>query len=335
MVISKEAKVGFIGVAVLLAFLVIFNHLKKHNAFSTNLIITARFDDIEFLKKGDLVLIKGREYGRVSAIYMVDGERRVDMDIETIARIPPNATAYITELSLLGGRTINITYTGACTDDCLQSGAIIPGTVNCLKDQAAAFAGPMLKKFGTFADTLMGPNGMENMLAAAYTAASGLSKSTKNFENKMRGMSQTLPGSIKGFRDMTDNFLAGNGSTAETVTGDEKTQLALDSLLKNISSLTQKDIEEMTKILYTLGEQSKKLPEKIEQGKKALAKADAGLEKLSTKVAAFQPGAKGTIPKLLYDGDFKDSLSYKIQNVSQKLQDIRRHPEENLSLKKK
>jgi len=336
--ISKEIKVGVLGAVILFSVLYVFNYLKQHNAFSTNLIITAHFDDLEFLKKGDLVLIKGREYGSVAAIYMEGEQRMVDLDIESGTNIPATAKAVITELSLLGGRIVSIVYEGKCSDDCLESGAVIPGEVSTMKEQAVAFAEPLLEKFGTIADTLMGPDGMENMLAQAHSSLAGLAKSTKSFENKMRGMSRTLPGTIKGFREMTEGYLNTNKEDlidAATKVDDEKMQLAIDSLMKNVASLTQEDIDAMTKILYTLAEQSKTLPEKIEKGKTILVSADKALDNLNAKVAGFEEGAEGTIPKMLYDADYKDSLVNKIQNASQKIRDIREHPEENLTLKKK
>ncbi|BDS13239.1 MlaD family protein [Aureispira anguillae] len=334
--ISKEAKVGFIGLVVLFSTLFLFNYLNRKNVFSTNLIIIAEFDDIEFLKKGNLVLIKGREYGRVAAIYKKEGRLLVDMDIDPSTQIPPNAKAVISEASLLGGRTVSIVYEGACTNNCLQSGAIIPGEISNMATQVAAVAEPILKSFGKIADTLMGPNGMEAMLAKAYASAAGLAKTTKGFEGKMRGMNRTLPSTIKNFKELTASLL--KDGTMETMANSSESNemaLALDSLVNNLSSLSQDDIDAMTKILYTLNEQAKTFPEKVNQGKAMLKKADKGLDKLSQKIAPYQEGASGTIPKLLYDADYKDSLNHKIQNVAQKIRDIREHPEENVTLRKK
>jgi hypothetical protein len=336
--ISKEIKVGVLGAVILFSVLYLFNYLKRHNAFSTNLIVTAHFDDVEFLKKGDLVYIKGREYGSVAAIYMKEGQRMVDLDIESDANIPTTAKAVITELSLLGGRMISIIYEGKCSGNCLESGAVIPGEVSTMKEQVAAFGKPLLKQFGTIADTLMGPGGMENMLAQAHSSLAGLAKTTKGLEKKMRGISKTLPGTIKGFREMTAGYLSTNNDeliNAATQVDDEKMQLAIDSLIKNVASLTQEDIDAMTKMLYTLAEQGKTLPEKIQKGKAILVKADKGVDNLNAKIAVFEEGAQGIIPKMLYDADYKDSLVNKIQYASQKITNIRLHPEENLTLNNK
>lgn len=337
--ISKESKVGVIGAMILLSILFTFNYLNRKNVFSRNLIITATFDDIEFLKKGNPVLIKGRDYGRVTAIYKQDGKLLVDMNIEPYTKIPSDAKAVISEMSILGGRTISIVYTGACSGNCLVSGSKIPGEVVNMATQVATTVGPILKSFGTLADTLMSSNGMENMIRKAHASVASLATTTKVLERKMKGMNRTLPGTIKGFRDLTTGLLGSDvQKLKEAMSGDSEMRemaLALDSLVNNLSSLKQEDIETMTKIFYTLKDQAETLPEKIQKGNLMIVNADKALDNLNAKIAPFQAGTSGTIPKLLYNADYKDSLSNTIQNASQKIRDIREHPEENLSLKKK
>lgn len=334
MKISKEVRVGFIGVIILLTSLFAFNYLNRSNVFSRNLIIKAKFNDIEFLKKGNPVYIKGKEYGEVVTIYKEGEVLWVDLDIDPDTKIPPNAKAVITELSLLGGRMITINYTGICEGDCLKDGDIILGEVVNMKTQVAAMAEPILKSFGKMADTLMGPNGMDRMLEKAYASAASLAKTTKGFENKMRGMNKTLPGTIKSFKDLTAGLLAGDVNASDMASTREMA-LALDSLLDNLSSLSQEDIDAMTKILYTLGDQVKAMPKTVQKAEAMLAKADKTLDSLNLKIAPYQKGASGTIPKLLYNEAYKDSLGATIQNASEKLRDIREYPQNNLSLNKK
>lgn len=335
MEISKEARVGFIGLVILFTTLFTFNYLNRQNVFSRNLILKAKFKDLEFLKMGNPVYIKGREYGRVVAIYKVGDVLWADLDIEPSAKIPQDARANITELSLLGGRMVTIDYTGACDgDDCLKNGDIIIGGVNNMKMQVAAVAKPILESFGKVADTLMGPNGMDKMLTKAYNSVASLRKTTNGLEGKMRGMNRTLPSTIKSFKELTAGLLEGEVD-ATAVTPTREMAMALDSLLDNLSSLTEEDIEAMTKILYTLKEQAEALPKNIQKAEAIIAKADDTLDSLNLKIAPYKEGASGMVPKLLYDADYKDSLNNSVENVSQKLRDIREHPQNNLSLRKK
>lgn len=332
MSIKNEVKVGFIGLVVLFGSIFLFNYLKQRNLFSRNLIITARFLDLEFIKKGDPVLIKGRKYGRVSDVYQKNGELLVDMDIDPNAKVPPTAKAVIAELSMLGGRTVSITYSGTCSSNCLKTGAVIPGEIGNLKTQVANFAVPILEKIGGFADTLIAPEGLKRILGQAQASMHNLANSTQNFENKMQGMVKTLPTSVKNFKDLT-TMLVETDKNQDDATA--KQILALAGQVKKLSSMSQSDIEKMTKVLYTAKDQLKGLPNQVEKGKKAIDKANKTIDSLNLKLAGFNEGASGTVPKLLYDGAYKDTLQAKIKTANQKIQNIREHPEENLTLKKK
>jgi hypothetical protein len=110
---------------------------------------------------------------------------------------------------------------------------------------------------------------------------------------------------------------------------------AFDTIVQNISSLTQEDIEAMTKMLYAAAEQLDKLPGYLVSSNKMLAKADTLLTGFKAKTAAFQVGSKGMPAKLLYQKEFKDSLNSSILKVSESLLGIRNQPQNYLSLKKK
>lgn len=332
MAIKKEVIIGVVGLAILGATIFAFHYLKQTNLFSRNLIITARFLDLEFIKKGDIVLMKGMECGRVSDIYQKDGQLFLDMDIDPNTKVPPTAKAVISELSLLGGRTVSIVYSGSCSNNCLKTGAIIPGEINNMKTQVAAFALPILEKIGGFADTLMTPNGMKKILDKAGASMKSLSISTQNFENKMQGMNKTLPGTVKNFKDLTAMLISAEANQEDATA---KQLLALSGQVKKLSTMSQADIEKMTKILYTANSQTKNLPAQIAKGQKALDKADKMLDSLNLKLAGLEKGKPGMIPKLLYDKPFKDTLLMKIDTVSAKIKDIRENPQNNITLRKK
>lgn len=333
MKISKEVKIGLIGFVVLFATLFTVNYLNRSNVFSRNLIIKAKFTDLEFLKKGDPVYLRGKQYGKVVVIYKQGDELWVDMDIAPATKIPRNAKAVITEFSLLGGRMVTINSTGVCEGDCLKNGDIIPGEVVNMKSNVTAMAEPILKSFGKIADTLMGPNGVNGMIEQAYASAASLAKTTKGFESKMRGMNRTLPGTIKNFKELTASLLDGEVKASD-VASTREMAMAMDSLVGNLSSLTQEDIEAMTKILYTLREQAKGMPATIKKAEGILANADKALDNINEKIAPYQKGASGMVPKMLYDEAYRDSLNASVQNASEKLRDIRKNPEKHLSLGK-
>ncbi len=332
--ISKEAKIGIIGFIVLGAVLFTFNFLNRKNVFSTNLIITAEFKKLDYIKKGELVLIKGREAGRVVAIYK-DGDRLlVDLDIEPTTRVPKTAKAVISELSMLGGRTISLVFDAPCTNNCLESGAVVPGSVYTLKEQVEAGAGPILKSFGKLADSLTGPNGMDQMLENAYASLHSLQKTTSKTNSQFRGLQRSLPGNVRNFRELTAALLGAtpNGTElAESMASNREMALALDSLVHNLSNLDQAAMDSMTQILYTAYEAAGKVPEQLEGVKANIAKADTVLDGLELSLAPYQRGQKGMVPKLLYSQAFRDSTQQSIKDLSEQIKGIRETPEQYLS----
>lgn len=333
---TKEARIGVIGFVVLATVLFTFNYLNRKNVFSRNLIITAEFKNLDYIKKGELVLIKGREAGRIVSIYQ-DGERLlVDLDIEPDTKIPPTAQAVIAELSMLGGRTISIVYEGVCEKDCLKSGAVIQGSVYTMKEQVAESAAPILKSIGNLADTLAGPNGMQQVLDNAYASLNSLQKTTNDAKGQLRGLNRSLPADIRGFRDLTAALLGAtpdnSAVVAENMASNRDMALALDTLLTNLSSLSQADIDSMTQLLYTAYDAAQKVPEQLKGAKTMTTKANAVLDSLEESLKAYQEGAEGTIPSLLYSQAMRDSTQQSIRDLSKEIKAIRENPENYLSL---
>ncbi len=338
MEITKEAKIGILGFVVFVTILFVFNYLNRQNVFSRNLIITASFEDINFIKKGEKVLIKGREYGTVVAIYKEGDALLVDLDIEPGTQIPKTATAVISELSLMGGHTVSIVYEKACQSDCLATGDVIPGTVYTMKEQVAEGAEPILRKISDLADTIAGPNGMDKVLNGAYNSLNRLKKSTDKTNRQLRGMKSSLPTSVKNFKELTTTLLQAtpnrSATIANNVASNQEMAVALNTMLNNISSLTQADIDSMTQVLYSAYEMAEKVPEQLGKVKTGVKSADKTLDKIAVGLQPYQRGSKGTVAKLLYDEAFKDSTQQSARDVAKQAKDIREHPEKYLSLKK-
>ena len=301
------------------------------------MLITAKFNNIEFLKKGNLVLLKGRPIGYVVAVYKTQESLMVDMDIEGDTKIASDATAVIAELSLMGGRTISINFEKECEQDCLQSGAVIPGTVYTMKEQVEAAAGPMLEKVGRVIDTLTSPSGIDAMLQQAQESVKGLATTTDGFNKKMRKMAASLPGSVRSFRSMTDAMLSSKAlqDNLKAAIDNQNALASFDTLVSNLAALSPEDIESMTQLLYTAAEQLDKLPDYIIRSNKLLAKADTVLDDFNATFLKYQAGQKGQIAKMLHQKSYKDSLNSSIQKISETLLGVRNHPEDYLSLKKK
>lgn len=274
--------------------------------------------------------MKGLQVGKVVEIYMEEDGYKVDMDLDPYARLPKSATAQITEYSIMGGQVINIHHQGACTNDCLVTGDQIEGTVSNLKGRVAAQAKPILDKVGSFADSLMGPNGMDQALANAYASLNSLKKNTQGLKSSIK--SAGVPSNARYYRNLTDALLGKTANVSAELVDTRGLALQLDSLVDHLAGLTQSDIEEMVQLIYAAREAGEKVPEQIKGIEGTISTANTTLDSLQNSLYAYLPGREGTIPTLLYDGTLRDSTQWKIQNWSELLKDIRMYPEKYLKL---
>lgn len=338
MKISKEAKIGFIGFIVFVTILYILNYLNRQNVFSRNLIITAQFENLDYIKKGEKVLIKGREYGRVVAIYKDEERLLVDLDIEPNTKIPKTASAVISEFSLMGGRVVSIVYDTTCESNCLVSGDVIPGTVYTLKEQVAAGAAPILKSIGKLADTIAGPNGIDKVLHSAYASLHSLKQTTDKAKGQLHGLKRTLPANIRNFKELTAVLLGAtpNNSSAvtESMMSNRAMAMALDTLLHNLSSLDQTAIDSMTQLLYTAYEAAQKIPKQLSNINTIVTKTNDNLDSLAWSLVPYQKGKEGKVPQLLYNKTLRDTIQKGIKDFSNKTERIRENPEKYLSIRK-
>ena len=325
---NNEVKVGIIGFVVLTTLLVTFNYLNRKNVFSRSLIISAQFDDLNFIRKGEIVFIKGREAGRVVAIYEKDEHYQVDMDLEPGTLLPPTTQAVITELSVLGGNMIDLQYEGNCAGGCLQSGAVIQGRVSNLKGRVAEQAQPILEQVGKFADSLTGPNGMDGALASAYASLNQLRNNTTGLQKSVRAAD--VPGQASYYRRLSEALLSDRDDLPEDLAGMRDLALQVEAVVGNLAGMTQADIDSLVQIIYTARTALQKVPQQLEGINKNIVGVDQLLDSLELSLQAYQPGATGTVPKLLYDGDFRDSTQVQILRLSDLLEAIRLKPEQYL-----
>ena len=289
------------------------------------MILVGEFKDIEFIGKTNVVLARGREIGRVTDIYKEGSSIFVEMDIESGSKIPSDAKAMITELSYLGGRTVSLIYEESCDGNCLEDGAIIPGYVSTLKEVVAAVAQPILDSISIKIDTLLGPSGINNMLQQATNSIEQLNKTVKGLNKQLSIGFKGLPEQIKSMDQSMEGML--------TIADNNNTQLVSD--LKTYQQLLAAFAENPG--LETLSGMNKKVidfNQKIDQFKPKLSLVDSTIDQLQLQLTSIE-WADSNMATLLMDADFRDSTQLMLDELSTNINEIRLHPENNLSLVKK
>lgn len=327
---SKEVKIGIIGLVVFFATIFSINYTKKQNLFSTNMVITAQFDAIDFVKVGIPVYVRGRIVGKVVGVFKEGEKLYLNLDLEPIDILPKNTKASIYSESILGGTAIALLYEETCMSNCLESGDRIEGSLDGLQQTVERTAKPILDKLGAAADKLNNDTaGLDNMLAEAYASVHALEKRTAGWKGAAYKANKTIPVTIRNLKDMTGDLTSNVGANAAQ-------QAAIDSLLQTMSNLTQEDIDEMVKVLYTAAEELPKLEPLVNKSTGAIPKFNNQIDSVNLLLESYLPGGSNTkITQLLYDEALKDTTQVKIQGMSTTVGDIRKNPQKYLSLKKK
>lgn len=327
---SKEVKIGIIGLVVFFTLIYSVNYTKKQNLFSTNMVITAQFDAIDFVKVGAPVYVRGRIVGEVVDVFKEGEKLYLNLDIEPINILPKNTKASIYSESILGGTAITLLYEEACESNCLETGDRIEGSLDGMQQTVERAAKPILDKLGTAADRLNNDStGIDKMLEEAYASIHALEKRTAGWKGSAYKASKSIPVTVRNLRDMTGGLVSNVGANAEQ-------QAAIDSLLQTMSNLTQEDIDEMVKVLYTAAEELPKLEPLVNKSTTAIPKINNQIDSVNLLLESYLPGGDNTkITQLLYDEALKDTTQVKIQGMSTTIGDIRKYPQKYLSLKKK
>ncbi len=111
MTISKEAKVGVVGILALACFIFGFNYLKGINFFSSQNKFYAVYDDIDGLVEANPLIVNGYKVGLVSEIrFIPDGSHRivVSMLLDNKIKVPSNSTAKVVSSDILGSKAIDL-----------------------------------------------------------------------------------------------------------------------------------------------------------------------------------------------------------------------------------
>ena len=129
---TNETKVGFLAVITIVLSIIGYNFLKGINLINAPNELYADYNNVASLTVSAPVIINGLQVGVVKDIYFLEDLQtiRVTMNIEKDYKIPKDAEAVITSLSIMGGAAIKLKYNSICGGlDCAQTGDAIKGRV--------------------------------------------------------------------------------------------------------------------------------------------------------------------------------------------------------------
>lgn len=267
--------------------------------------ITATFNTIQDLKKGDLVKLAGVEIGRVQDITLENGRAKVSLKIKPQYEIKTDAKAVIKFAGLMGQNFVSIEG---------GSAAAPPVKMGSIQTAEQPDLAVLMAKLEGVA------GGIENLTKSFSTDnLSTLLGPLTDFVNKNTG---PLTATIGNLRTVSDNMAAGKGSVGRLLMDDAFYTAAYTSVtnLQNASA----DLKGLTQQAEQFLTQTRSLLDDIQQGRGTLGK-------LSRDETLYKEGAtamtnlreilekmnkgQGTVGGLINDDAFLKNAKLSLQKL--------------------
>jgi len=244
---TNETKVGLLAVITIVASIIGYNFLKGINLINTPNLLYAKYENVASLTVSAPIMINGLQVGVVKDIYFMEDMQtiEVEMNIEQDYRIPKDAQAVITSLSIMGGTAIKIKYNSICNGtNCAQSGdrleGRVAGTLEGLlgnpEDIDPYFNG--LKKnvrpvVDSLKASLTDPNSEDDISQSIRDIAivlENLKATTANMNKLMATNAQPINGVLKNTETFTGNLNGSSQNIKGIIQNADKLTLLLDKI---------------------------------------------------------------------------------------------------------
>ncbi|MEP7269116.1 MAG: MlaD family protein [Saprospiraceae bacterium] len=320
---TKELRIALLAVVSMTILLLGYKFIIGKSLLSKKQIFYVKYKDIDQLQVSNPVLINGFEVGGVNKIFLdpLDNVTPVvELEVKNDIKIPKNAKAILASLGLMGGKGIQLQFTGNCTD-CAQSGDYLEGGSKSLLDnfigegQIDEYTAKI--KIGALSlwDTLAGPDGKKEIREGVRNfekTLTNLAQSTTALNNLLIRNSKKLDNVISNFESISATFQSSNKE--------------ISHIIKNFDTLSTqvKDVN----ITKTVGEFNTTLQESkkaILELKSTLTTAEKSLASVNSLIKKAESG-DGSAAKILNDPALYNNLSETSRQITLFLQDLRLNP---------
>ena len=243
MKISREFKIGFFAIAVLVVSFFLINYLRGEDIFNKEIEVSARFGKVEGLVPSAPVFIKGYKAGKVSEVTYDSrsGDFEVVCSVLKDFAIPEDSRMTIYSVDIMGGKGVRIDL-GTSSSYVEDGGDLIPAFEAGLMDALGSSIAPLLEKVTSTMDSLsVTVAGVNRLLGDANQ--SNIAKTLSHLERTMSSLNN-VAGDIDGKSDeleaFIDNMAALSGQLGELVS---KADGVMDSVSLTAAKISTSDIE--------------------------------------------------------------------------------------------
>ena len=194
MKISREFKIGFFAVTVIVASFFIINYLKGEDIFNREIEISSRYNNVEGLVPSAPVYIKGYKAGKVAEVnYDAEkGDFEVICSVMKDFAIPDDSRMTIYSVDIMGGKGVRIDL-GSSASYIADGGVLAPSFEAGLMDGLAGGIAPLLDKVTATMDSLaVTVSGVNRLLADGNQVS--ISNTLAHMERTMSDLSAVAAG---------------------------------------------------------------------------------------------------------------------------------------------
>lgn len=232
--ISKEVKIGLLGLVAIVMFVFGYNYLKGTGVFSSTKIITSEYDNVQGLTPASYVQIQGFNVGAVKAIYLSKvhpGKVEVEMTIDKNLSIPIDSKVKIVSLDLLGTKAVSIikgSSTIMAKDQEMLPGEVELGTIESLGASATPAIEIINKIVSTLDTTIHNINNIldvntQNNLKASIASLNTTMQNFSQFANELNAQRSKLTKTLDNLNAFTTNLSNNNATISRVLTNAETT----------------------------------------------------------------------------------------------------------------
>ena len=300
MKLSKEFKIGFFAVTVIVASFFIINYLRGEDIFNREIEITSRYQNVEGLVPSAPVYIKGYKAGKVSEVNYdaVNGDFEVVCSVMKEFAIPEDSRMTIYSVDIMGGKGVRIDL-GSSDSYIVDGGALAPSFEAGLMDGLEAGIAPLLEKVTSAMDSLaVTVSGVNKLLADGNQA---------HFANTLAHLERTMS-------DLSSVAASVGGKSQEL----ESFIVNMESLSGKFSNIADKADSTMTSVT-------------------SIASSISGSD-LEAVISSFKDllenmnDPDGTIGKLFVDNSVYDSVDALLADVDSLVRKIQEYPKKYIRI---
>lgn len=324
--LNNETKVGILAVVSIAIAIWGFLYLKGRNVLSSSKTFYVRYENAGQLRPSSPVFISGFQVGTVKDMYLDDKDDRTIiavLSVESGIDIPKNAIAGIVSQSMMGGKSVEITFNQPCEGaNCAESGDYLEGSSKSFlqtmigsPDELDAYTSRIKFALTSIYDSITDPRdpqGIGKMLLNMDATVANLNASTAALKALLAANTASITATTANLGAITGSFRESNAQIKSLLANADAFSAQLKAA--NFDKTGQKAsgaIDSLTLAIASI--------------KSTLGGLDRAVGSLDGVLKGVS-GGKGSLGKLATDPQLYENLERGTRHLTLLLQDFRLNP---------